>query len=964
MDESVLHKICRFLAKQANNEAKFSSTFWQGTKQFYPLNQSKTKLKVWLKAMATKHPELVEIIKSEAGDPFGRIKLKTEVANSDFCDTTWAEDLDIVQKLIGMINNTAKNGHLYANICANKANIFPEQMQDKKYIKLWLTERENLFQMVYDQNGGPFSVNVLGEAIDLDAIQALPQAIENTKREKQTPKKKDESSGLLQMAADIEKRISGKITAENGTILFDSLLKAKDVIYPLSDSKALMKFLVAFPQTFEIIDMGDLGEWVSLIHQSNDYTAKDANDATIAKVASFIFEKGGIVPFKDLVKQSCILIADTINSQDALLAWLHANDKVLEILKPDNSAKSWQVKVKFSFLPRFCHDYVTKGQCEKKKCQFLHVCKVYVCKLSHDKCRLSHNIRDAHNSVIIAKMGVLNQESDDVVVNVLLKSCFPRVCLEYNTKGTCSKNENCHFLHICGNYVLNQCEHSPCLLNHDLAGSFHNLKLLKNYHLDKLSDDIVKANIAFAKVTKVPFNDLGVENIGMKLDKPEPAQIMEMKESHSQPRAKPKRQHRRGRGKKLGQASSTVDDISSENADTFDDEVDKLFFFSDSGKPSLLHSQNIKKSELGTPLTGNQKVGYWMGISVERNLLHGTYQRVDQEIGNPIKPECQMRSDSTSSSDMTYQSSVLSSQSTIWPDELVKKVFITLLEKHNGDVPFKQICKDKELFSKDVDVAKWFQNHRQQFILHYNGQGKIDSVSPFSRKARVCLDYSGNTGGCSDRLCKYLHICRLFVEGRCQRKKACHLNHNVGADQVQKAVKCMGLNDLSFQQLLTLIRVSLPSVCPYHNLQGGCKRGNFCPKLHLCKEFATRHQHCKRNPCKYGHEEALKNSHEINLLKMYHLYAKNPNFKYIQKMIFVFEKQRQGDAFQLRSENLGVRQSEKLRGLMDVQFPEKLDCSGILCFLFNMQSLPHICYLLNICKSHYMQEFLKSKTKR
>ncbi len=149
MEETVLKKVCKFLKKQENNEAVFH-TFWEGTKEFYPSDLSKSKVRAWLK----QHPERFELIKSETGNPFGKIKLKVEASNYVLPATTKAEDIEIAQKMIESIDNREENGHLFAIICKNKAGIFPEKLQDKKHIRKWLTEHENWFRLVNDASGG------------------------------------------------------------------------------------------------------------------------------------------------------------------------------------------------------------------------------------------------------------------------------------------------------------------------------------------------------------------------------------------------------------------------------------------------------------------------------------------------------------------------------------------------------------------------------------------------------------------------------------------------------------------------------------------------------------------------------------------------------------------------------------------------------------------------------------------
>ncbi len=821
--------------------------------------------------------------------------------------------------------------------------------------------------MVNDASGGLYSVEVIDVArrlrnrraqfsggvhsvrgIDVDRhrCEQLPPATSKTRacHGKATPQKaKDDTDpgNLLEMAENIALRVSEKIKNGGGTIPFENLFAAKDVISPLSEEEALMTFLAAFPSKFDVIEMGGLGKWVHLKGTNNSTAvAASANDAAstndaasandaVSKVTSFIFRNGGTVPFANLVEQTGTLIGEGVHGPDALLTWLNANVHIFEVVpKPDDPTKPWQVKVQIGVSPRFCQHYIIQGHCPKKKCQFLHICKAFVCKHPHNnaECKFSHNIRDAHNKVIADKMGALSKESDDVVVNVLLKSYFPRVCSDYNKSGVCPRGDKCHFLHVCGNYVLNQCGIS-CPLSHNIVDGLHNINLLKKYALlpsQKLSEELVKANIAFAQVSKSPPGQSIFPCEITPKSQPDRTTVMKVGKSASGDTAeKKKRRHRHPRRrKKSSQASSTVDDASSDETDSSAGDMDNASNASSSHNPipSLLSSENIQKSNLAAPLTGYEKVDSWMRIPAEI----GTGNLAPDQISI----QSRKRSDSMSSSEISHvsdQSSVVSSQSSTWQDDLQKKVFITILGKYNGDVPFQQIAKDKELFGHGVNAVKWFENHQQKFILHRNGQGKIDSVSPFSRKARICLDYNEKRG-CFNPKCGFFHICRSHIEGDCPKRKACHLNHDLGSDEVTQALKRIGLPELTPKQLFTLIQVSVPAVCHFHN-KGRCNRGDFCPKLHVCKAFAKGHRFCKARPCKFGHEEALRKDPATKVLKMYHLYGKQPNFKYMKKMIFVFETRSSSGRRHSAEEHAGM-QAEP-RSLMDVDITRVVDSPGI-----------------------------------
>ena len=934
MDETVLKKVCKFLKKQKDNEAVFA-TFWEGTKDLYPSDLSKTKVRAWLK----EHPERFEIIKSETGNPFGKIKLKVEKPEVVLPSTTEAEDVQIAQKLIECIDNREENGHLFAIICKNKARIFPEKLQDKKHVRKWLTQHEKWFKVVHEVNGGLHSVEVMNKARHLKNREPIPPVKHRARQPK--PKEDNESVDLLKLADSIVLKVSEKISKEGETIPFENLFAAKEVISPLSTEEALMNFLDAFPSKFEVIELGGLGKWVHL---------KGTNNA-ISKVTSFIFQNGGTVPFGNLLKQSGTLIGETVNSSGALLTWLNSNLDIFEVITKPGDTKPWQVKVHVRSPPRFCHNYVTQGQCPRKKCQFLHICKAFVCQRPHNiaECPLSHNIRDEHNKVIIDKMGALSKETDDVVVNVLFKSFFPRVCSEYNKNALCPRGDNCHFLHVCGDYILNQCCNPVCLLSHNFVGGLHNINVLKKYALlpsQKLSDDIVKANIAFAQVTKSQPS----QSVEIRTAKPEPGHTTAKKASktpaaNAGEKKKRTRRRPRNRGRKSSQASSTVDDSGSEETDSSGADQDNASNISSSchyAPPLSLHQ--IQMSDLATPLTGFQKVGNWMGNPYEIGM------------GNPGKTpypsESRKRSDSTSSSELSLvsvQSSTISTQSTTWQDDEQKKIFITILKEYGGDAPFNQIT--KQFFNGDiVKTVKWFQSYPHKFILHRNGQGKVDTVSAFSVRARICLDYNGKRS-CVKPNCGFLHICRYHVEGYCPKGKACNLNHSLGSDEVTQAVKRMGLQELPLDQLLTLIQVSVPAVCHFYN-QGRCNRNEFCPKLHVCKEYAKGRRFCQAKPCKFGHEQALKQDAATKILKMYKLHGKKPNYAYIKKMIFVFDTRRQSreqqqhhieDHGQHEVEERSARRRPDARGpdavhhaapssprsLMDIDFTQVVDNSGI-----------------------------------
>ncbi|XP_046845517.1 uncharacterized protein LOC124439336 [Xenia sp. Carnegie-2017] len=965
MDQSVLKKVKKFLRGKPEKEVGFTA-FWEGTKSFYPTDLSKTKVKEWLK----EHSDCFQIIKAPNGNPFGKVKLieKDKGLEVELPSLNANEDFQIKEKLIASIDNEEEKGHLFAIICRDKASIFPAKLQDKKLIRKWLITHDDWFKLVYDENGGLFSVKVLNKA----------------RKNKRGGRglSKTTSPNDAQTKQNNVSCITKKLNALGGTMLLELLFKDLATGNIVKEKSELMTILTDFPSTFEIFDLGENGKWVLLkesfaepnqsekVPQSCDHLNKDH----VSQIIQFIFQNDGTVSYNKTLEYIKNLISGLPSSDDDILQLLMLTTKFEIIEKPEIPGKPWMVKVKFYSQPRLCQTYVVNGQCSRKNCPFLHICKAFICQQPHnaEQCQLSHDFHDEHNKIIMEKMGEISKESNKTIANVLFKSYFPRVCMEYNKNGNCPRKDKCHFLHVCGDYVLNQCSKSPCSLNHNINGDMHNINLLKKYALlpsKQLPIEIVKANIAYAQVgninTKlnIPPSPMNVLPQGQAFNMPQrhipqmpqffpshhqrplapifqhqihfqnnlphqipiPPLVQQMNPSFMQrppplmevptylgngarkERAKKntpeiksstlgeEKKHKRNRGarrrkmKGTTTTSSSVDDSGMVDDDISDEESEE--FLHEDKESSMLSWENLENSHLSNKMSGFQKVENWMGNSVE-----STMNKVCNE-----KDE----SDSSSSSEISTFSSIPSSaalsQQSQWKGELQKKVFLTILEKFNGNGSFKKILKEKDLFPENIrNIEEWFSKYPRMFILHRNGRGNVDTVTVFSTKARICLDYNGKKGGCYKTNCEYVHICRNYFEGRCN---GCNLNHDFASSEVDLVKKRMGFEDLTSEQFSTLVAMSVPSVCHYHN-QGNCNRGKFCPNLHVCKKFIQRRRYCREKLCKFGHESSLTDDHAMRILKMYHMFKDQPNIKYLKKMIFVFERERKiTNVFKNREDN-------------------------------------------------------------
>lgn len=872
MNKRVLKRVCQFLQCQKDNEAHFA-TFWDKTKDIYPEDQSKTKVKKWLQ----EHSERFEIIAGKDGNPFGKIRLKTtgRTKDSDGPFTTREEDEQITSRLIETIDK--QDGEvLFTVLCAQKSTLFPRQLLDKKYIKKWLIDHNNYFEVLTDVNGGIHSVRVTEEARHR---HRGPEVCHKPKPQKWQEVR---SVDRVQETSTTLKKVTRFIETNGGSVALCLLVQQKGILPAgVSGNDSVKRFLANFPGQFQLVNTLMQGEMVTLIKsqgsntkskkipsslqscdpdihvQTTQHKGKKACEkkaGALDQVLSFICERGGTVPFAEVLMQASELIDESIDSDDALFFWLSSNASYFEILPSPSGTPYGQVKVKLNIKPRFCHDYVSEKKCSKENCVYLHICKAFVCGVQHcqNTCNRSHDIRSKHNEAILSQSMVLQNCTDQVVCTVLLKSCFPRVCTNYNKNktGVCPRGEKCNFLHICGDFVLNQC--LSCSLSHNIVDGLHNIELLKKYSLlpsKKMSVEMVKTNIAYVQMPKQ--ND-----------------SLPSKDSSEKLTKKNKKSRSRGgkRGKKTTRSSDNTCDFQSDTTSS-DEEV-----------PTSRVQQGFSlENHLNTSLSLDQKVESWM--SGASGYPPEVYQ-----------PTCE-RSQSISSAEESVQSSTVSSQTSLQLTQTEKKVFMRICTKHDGSALFHQVSKDNDLFPSDFDVRRWFEDHSKAFVLLSNGRGKIERVNAFSRTCRLCLNYPSKRG-CSKQDCHYIHMCRNFVEGCCPNGGDCDLNHDFQGNHNKQLAKRFHLDELTDAQLCKLVQLSTPNVCRFYN-KGHCNRGVNCPNIHICEKFAK--GKCKSGEdCRFDHLKALETGHAKKILEQYQMDKQKPS--YIYKMLFVFNEKRTHEA--------------------------------------------------------------------
>ncbi|KAM5170416.1 protein mono-ADP-ribosyltransferase PARP12-like [Mantella aurantiaca] len=133
-----------------------------------------------------------------------------------------------------------------------------------------------------------------------------------------------------------------------------------------------------------------------------------------------------------------------------------------------------------------------------------------------------------------------------------------------------------------------------------------------------------------------------------------------------------------------------------------------------------------------------------------------------------------------------------------------------------------------------------------------------DQLVVYASQLRMCAD---RNQACTGN-CERLHLCRYFILGDCTRPR-CKFDHRIDNDQTVKVLKKYQLAGITITELRYLLLQNdptlLPDVCLHYNRgegpHGSCTFKTSCNKLHVC-------QHFLQGDCKFGSQ--CKRMHDLS----------------------------------------------------------------------------------------------------
>ena len=193
----------------------------------------------------------------------------------------------------------------------------------------------------------------------------------------------------------------------------------------------------------------------------------------------------------------------------------------------------------------------------------------------------------------------------------------------------------------------------------------------------------------------------------------------------------------------------------------------------------------------------------------------------------------------------------------------------------------------------EESAKKWLESRqgpRAGFACVKDKNGEIVGVRVDLGK-KICHRYA--TKGvchlrrCRQGTCKNWHICKTFVEGRCN--EFCELSHDFYSDDNWEIVEAL---DLPFyinsnESMKKIVSWNLPQVCALYQ-RNECTWSE-CPYIHVCTQFIKASSHSN---CFLPHD--FEDSHNFAILEKYDLIPSSQvvNIDYIRSNVLIVEEQK------------------------------------------------------------------------
>ncbi|XP_063590114.1 protein mono-ADP-ribosyltransferase PARP12-like isoform X2 [Penaeus indicus] len=138
-------------------------------------------------------------------------------------------------------------------------------------------------------------------------------------------------------------------------------------------------------------------------------------------------------------------------------------------------------------------------------------------------------------------------------------------------------------------------------------------------------------------------------------------------------------------------------------------------------------------------------------------------------------------------------------------------------------------------------VEKVVKANRNLFSAMNDGKQVVIELVP---DISICMDYLSEKGCKLQMVCGNLHICKYFIFNKCTSGTGCHYGHKWDTSHNSRVLSKFYLDEIDKNVLLQVMKkifkgILPPQICNFYNSKNGCKYGEKCGQLHICKQFVS-----------------------------------------------------------------------------------------------------------------------------
>lgn len=233
----------------------------------------------------------------------------------------------------------------------------------------------------------------------------------------------------------------------------------------------------------------------------------------------------------------------------------------------------------------------------------------------------------------------------------------------------------------------------------------------------------------------------------------------------------------------------------------------------------------------------------------------------------------------------------------------------------------------KQIESTVEEVEKIVKQRKDLFSHMKDGTKIMVELVP---NVKLCSHYHSEKGCAARDTCQSLHLCKDYILTRCEEGPTCAFGHKFDTNHNSAILSKFYLDLIRTQYLVNIIRKvcrgnAPPRICSYHSTKDGCRKGDGCRFLHICKDYVMNDGNCPTKGCPFNHQ--LNTKQCKNVLTQHGMSTNESVRDILLSLKSSMEKTSGAETKKQRKNNKDDNESSDSDSSMDFTFVDQSDLS-------------------------------------